>query len=134
QRMDSTSSSADMAGSEIFLMMTECPESEVPKSLLRTFREAMILLTASTTREASMIAPSTIASGERGSMPVLTSLYPPPLASLSSTSLTAEEPMSRPTRLFDFLNSTIRPTTERFKTVKGFDYGLLRLSLKVTED
>jgi hypothetical protein len=74
QRIDSASSSADIDGSEIFLMMTECPESDVPKSLLRTFRAEMIRLTVSMTSEASMIAPSTIASGERVSRPVLTSL------------------------------------------------------------
>ncbi len=74
QRIDSASSSGDMAGREIFLMMTEWPDSEVPKSRFRTFREEMIRLTVSTTREASMMAPSTIASGDRVSRPVLTSL------------------------------------------------------------
>jgi hypothetical protein len=61
-----------MAGSEIFLMMTECPDRDVAKSSLRTPREEITRLTVSTTSEASMIAPSTIASGESGSMPVLT--------------------------------------------------------------
>ena len=64
---------ADIVGREIFLMMTEWPESEVPKSLLRTVRDETTRLTVSTTREASMMAPSTIASGERVSIPVLTS-------------------------------------------------------------
>ena len=73
QRIDSDSSSEDIAGSEIFLMMTEWPEREVPKSLLRTERDEITRLTVSTTSEASMMAPSTIASGERGSIPVLTS-------------------------------------------------------------
>jgi hypothetical protein len=89
-------------------MMTEWPESEVAKSLLRR-REEIARLTVSTTREASMMAPSTMASGERLSRPVRTSRYPPPLASFSSTSLIAEEPMSRPTRFFVFLNSTVSP-------------------------
>ena len=79
-----------------------------------------------------MIAPSTIASGDRVSRPVLTRRKPPPLASFSSTSLTAEDPMSRPTRFLVFLNSTIHPT-EKIKTVPGFDLGLLRLVAKIAE-
>ena len=46
-------------------MMTEWPDSEVPKSLLRTFRDETSRLTVSTTREASMMAPSTIAFGRK---------------------------------------------------------------------
>ena len=72
QRIDSASSSGDMAGSEIFLMITEWPEREVPKSGFRTLREDTIRLTVSTTREESMMAPSTMASGERDSRPVFT--------------------------------------------------------------
>src|SRR5262249_42887814 len=109
QRIDSASSSGDMAGREIFLMMTECPDREVPNSGLRTFSAETIRLTVSTTREASMMAPSTIASGERLSRPVLTRRYPPPFASFSSTSLIAEDPISSPTRFLDFLNSTLSP-------------------------
>ena len=67
QRIDSDSSSGDIAGSWIFLMMTEWPESEVAKSWslapVASFRRLMV----STTREESMIEPSTIASGESGS-------------------------------------------------------------------
>ncbi len=118
QRIDSASSSGDMAGSEIFLMMTEWPEREVPNSGFRTFRVETMRLTVSTTRDESMIAPSTIASGDSVSRPVLTSRKPPPLASLSSTSLTAEDPMSRPTRFLVFLNSTMRPT-EKMKDGSG---------------
>ena len=73
QRIDSASSSADIVGREIFLMMTECPEREVPKSLLRTARVETTRFTVSTTSEASMIAPSTIASGESVSSPDFTS-------------------------------------------------------------
>ncbi len=40
--------------------------------------------------------------------------------------------MSRPTRFFDFLNSTYTPT-EKIQTVRGFDQELFRLSAKVTE-
>src|SRR6266498_3956924 len=94
QRMDSASSSEDMAGSEIFLMMTEWPDREVAKSLLRTFKDEITRLTVSTTREASM----------------------------SSTSLTAEEPMSRPTRFLDFLNSTLTPPKE-FKRFRAWTTG-----------
>ncbi len=123
QRIDSASSSGDMAGSEIFLMMTEWPDREVPKSGFWTERDETIRLTVSTTREESMMAPSTIASGERDSRPVFTRWKPPPFESLSSTSLIAEDPMSRPTRFLDFLNNTLCPTEKR-KTVTGFDLDL----------
>src|SRR5215471_8814466 len=108
-RIDSASSSGDMAGREIFLMMTEWPDREVPNSGFRTFNPETMRLTVSTTREESMMAPYTMASGDSVSRPVLTSLNPPALASFSSTSLTAEDPMSRPTRFLVFLNNTLTP-------------------------
>src|SRR6185369_424832 len=133
QRIDSASSSGDMAGSEIFLMMTEWPDRDVPNSGFRTFSAETIRLTVSTTREASMIAPSTIASGERLSRPVFTRRYPPPFASFSSTSLIAEDPISSPTRFLDFLNSTRAPPTEKIQTVSGFFLWLLRLVAKIAK-
>src|SRR5436190_17414195 len=63
----------------------------------------------STTRDESMIEPSTIASGERRSMPSLTSWKVPPFFSFSSTSLTAEEPISRPTTFLLFEKNTAHP-------------------------
>ena len=61
---------------------------------------------ASITAPESMMAPSTIASGGRGSMPMLTSWYsaPPLPPAFSSTALIAEEPMSSPTSPFFFPN------------------------------
>src|SRR5947209_14115147 len=63
----------------------------------------------STTIEESMMEPSTIASGERRSIPSLTSWYVPPFFSFSSTSLTAEEPISRPTTFLLFEKNTAHP-------------------------
>src|SRR3954470_7977903 len=64
----------------------------------------------STTSDESMIDPSTIASGERRSIPSLTSSYVPPFFSFSSTSFTAEEPISRPTTFLLFEKNTAHPT------------------------
>src|SRR5262249_16734466 len=57
---------------------------------------------------------------------VLTSLNPPALASFSSTSLTAEDPMSRPTRFLVFLNSTLSPYRK-----KKDGYGLFPLVFRL---
>ena len=103
-------------------MMTEWPEREVANCGFLTRVSRLNLSIASTTSDESMIDPSTIASGESGSMPVLTSLKPPPLASFSSTSLTAEEPMSRPTRFFVFLNSTL-PLPKNLRRFRAFTLG-----------
>src|SRR4030095_11287123 len=132
QRIDSDSSSGDIAGRLIFFTITEWPETEVPKSWLRTFRAETRRLTMSTTSEASMMAPSTIASGERVSSPDLTRRYPPPLASFSSTSVRAEEPMSRPTRFLDFRNSTLTPH-RKISYGSGFYLGIFRLGWKIAE-
>ena len=87
----------DMAGSSIFLMMTECPETEVAKLAVLTPLCSFNFWMASTTRDESMIEPSTIASGDRGSTPMRCSWYCPPFFSFSSTSFTVALPMSRPT-------------------------------------
>src|SRR5439155_1325541 len=62
----------------------------------------------STTSDESMIDPSTMASGERRSIPSLASSKPP-FFSFSSTNLTAEEPISRPTTFLLFEKNTAHP-------------------------
>ena len=99
--IDSASSSAPIAGSWIFLMMTEWPDSEVAYWEVFTRVTSLSLWMASTTSEESMIEPSTIASGDNGSMPTRWRWYSPAFRSLISTSLTAELPRSRPTTPFD---------------------------------
>ena len=101
--IDSASSSGSMAGSSIFLMMTECPDTEVPKLVFLTPVWSLSFWIASTTRDESMIEPSTIASGDRGSTPMRWRVNWPPLRSLSSTSLTVALPISRPTTPFERL-------------------------------
>src|SRR5215470_8067668 len=59
--------------------------------------------------EESMIEPSTMASGDSRSIPSLTSENCPPFFSFSSTSLTAEEPISRPTTFLLFEKNTAHP-------------------------
>src|ERR1700755_1845883 len=59
--------------------------------------------------EESMMEPSTIASGESRSSPSLTSEKAPPFFSFSSTSFTAEEPISRPTTFLLFEKNTTHP-------------------------
>ena len=107
-RIDSESSSSGIVGSWIFLTMTEWPETETATFEFLTPVEARRREMVSTTSEESMIAPSTIASGERFSSPALTSWNFPSLPALSSTSLTADEPMSRPTRFLALRNNTVR--------------------------
>jgi hypothetical protein len=63
--MDSASSASVMDGSWIFLMITEWPDSEPPKPGFLMLFSAISRDRASTTSDESMIAPSTIASGER---------------------------------------------------------------------
>src|SRR5216684_1402342 len=63
----------------------------------------------STTSDESMIDPSTIASGERCSIPSFTSWNAPPFFSFSSTNFTAEEPISRPTTFLLFEKNTAHP-------------------------
>ena len=62
----------------------------------------------STTSDESIIDPSTMASGERRSSPIFASSNPP-FFSFSSTSLTAEEPISRPTTFLLFEKNTAHP-------------------------
>ncbi len=81
-------------------MITEWPETEVAKFWFLTPASSASRLMASTTSEESMIEPSTIASGDSGSTPTR-SRWNSPLRSDSSTSLTAELPMSTPTTLLE---------------------------------
>src|SRR6185503_18628314 len=106
QWMDSASSSGLICGSEIFLTMTALPETLVATSLVLIFWEVKSRWIASMTAPESMIAPSTIASGGSASIPMLTSWCsaPPLPPDLSSTALTAEDPMSSPTSPFFFPN------------------------------
>ena len=71
-----------------------------------------------------MMEPSTIASGESRSSPSLTSEKAPPFFSFSSTSLTAEEPISRPTTFLLFEKNTTHPihltlTSRWLRLMKG---------------
>ncbi len=109
QWIDSDSSSALIWGSEIFLTITAFPETPVATSgvlILFSWNRRWI---ASMTAPASMIAPSTIASGGSDSTPMFRSWNssPPLPPTLSSTAFTAEEPMSTPTMPFFLPN---RPT------------------------
>ena len=102
QWMDSASSSELICGRLIFLTMTALPETPVatsPVLILLSWNRRWI---ESITAPESMIAPSTIASGGSGSIPMFRSWYssPPLPPTLSSTALTAEEPMSTPTSPF----------------------------------
>src|SRR6202171_6153329 len=63
----------------------------------------------STTSDESMIEPSTIASGDRRSIPSFSSWNAPPFFSFSSTNFTAEEPISRPTTFLLFEKNTAHP-------------------------
>ncbi len=103
--IESASSASLMRGTAMRLMITDGPETEVAKALLRTPVRSISRWIASTASVASATEPSTIASGGSGSRPTLSSLYPP-LRSFSSTSLTAELPMSSPTTFFEREKST----------------------------
>ena len=106
QWIDSWSSSGVICGRLIFLTMTALPETLVATSEVLTFCAPKTRWMASITAPESMIAPSTMASGGRGSTPMLTSWYsaPPLPPCFSSTTLMAEEPMSTPTSPFFFPN------------------------------
>jgi hypothetical protein len=67
QMMDSASSCFSMTGREIFLMMTELPEMEMPTSLPEILFSSNTIRMVSTTAAESMMVPSTIASCGRAS-------------------------------------------------------------------
>ena len=80
--------------------MTALPESEAQTSLvLNALLLSKTRRIASATAAASMMAPSTIASGGTGSLPKAATRKPLP-DGFSSTALTALDPMSSPTTDF----------------------------------
>ena len=111
QWIDSASSSWLIWGRLIFLTMTALPETLVATSFVLILWALKRRWIASITAPESMMAPSTIASGGSGSMPMFTSWYsaPPLPPGFSSTALTAEEPMSRPTSPFFFRTEPREP-------------------------
>src|SRR6266496_4657398 len=105
QWIDSASSSVLIWGRLIFLTMTALPETLVATSWVLILLAWKSRWMASMTAPESMIAPSTIASGGRGSRPMLSSWNssPPLPPDLTSTAFTADEPMSTPTTVFFLL-------------------------------
>src|SRR4029450_6169447 len=94
--MDSASSFSVMTGSVIFLTITALPDSDAQTSFdLKALFPSNTRLIASATEPASMIAPSTIASGGTGSAPNAVTLYPLP-AGLRSTHLDPPHPLAQP--------------------------------------
>src|SRR5438270_1982252 len=100
--IDSPSAASVMAGRLIFLTMTALPEREAATSLVLNALLEKRRLMASATALLSMMAPSTMLSGGTGSEPNAATFHPFP-AGLSSTALTALDPMSRPTTGFNVL-------------------------------
>src|SRR5262249_48957845 len=108
--MDSPSSASVITGRLIFLTITALPESDAATSLVLNWLFSNTRRMASATAEPSMIAPSTMLSGGTGSMPKATTFQALP-DGLSSTALTALDPMSRPTTAFELPrpNTTVCP-------------------------
>src|SRR5688572_26007836 len=102
--MDSASSCSVILGSVIFLTMTALPASDAATSLVRMFFDSKRRRIASATAAPSMMAPSTMLSGGTGSIPKAVTLKDLP-EPLSSTALTALEPMSKPTTARDLPNT-----------------------------
>src|SRR4051795_3627224 len=102
--MDSASSVSDICGRGIFLTITALPESDAATSFVLIAPPANRRRIASATAPPSMMAPSTMLSGGMGSLPNAATLNALP-AGLSSTALTALEPISRPTRDFALRNT-----------------------------
>src|SRR5215475_8844039 len=107
--MDSPSSDGVITGRLIFLTMTELPDSDAATSFVLNALFSNSRRIASATAAPSMIAPSTMLSGGTGSLARATTRKPFP-AGLSSTALTALDPISRPTTAFVFL---VRPNTSQ---------------------
>src|SRR3954464_420058 len=94
--MLSSSSFRVMRGMEIFLMITLWPETPMATSRFFSLNWLTSCRMASTMAVEFISAPSTIASGGSGATPKASSEKPRFPASLSCTSFTDEEPMSRP--------------------------------------
>ena len=105
-----------MTGSAIFLTITALPDSDAATSLVLNAFDSKTRLMASATAAPSMIAPSTMLSGGIGSVPYAATRKPLP-AALSSTALTALDPMSSPTTDRLLLNN------EKFFTVDALPLG-----------
>src|SRR5688572_12222305 len=104
--MESRSSASVITGSVIFLTMTVLPESDAHTFLvLKAGVLSNSRLMVPTTASASMMAPSTIESAGTASLANADTLKLFPLG-LSSTALTALEPMSRPTTALGVLRNT----------------------------
>src|SRR3982751_3144439 len=102
--MDSASSCSVILGSVIFLTITALPASDAATSFVRMFFDSNRRRIASATAAPSMMAPSTMLSGGTGSIPNAVTLNDLP-EPLSSTALTALEPMSKPTTARDLPNT-----------------------------
>src|SRR5881409_1505930 len=112
QWIDSASSSGVIWGRLIFLTMTALPETLVATSFVLIFWAVKRRWMASMTAPESMMAPSTMASGGRGSRPRFTSWYSLPAfpPGFSSTALMADDPISTPTSPF-FLPKSATPAS-----------------------
>ena len=93
------SSSAFIAGTAIFLMITEWPAIAIATSFLRSLSRLHSARMASATALWSMIVPSTIVWGTSGCMPKAVSAIPDRVR-LSWTALMLLEPMSSPMQFF----------------------------------
>src|SRR4030043_1800118 len=102
--IDSSNSASVMKGNEIFLTMTECPETEDMASFVFVLEAAIASRMVSIIVTESIRAPSTIASGGRGDIAQFCNLYPF-LSSFNSTSLIELHPISRPMTSFFLLKN-----------------------------
>src|SRR2546428_8364834 len=107
QWIDSASSSGVIWGRLIFLTITALPDTLGATSFVLFCWAVNRRWMASMTAPESMMAPSTMASGGRGSRPRFTSWYSFPALppGFSSTALMADDPMSTPTSPFFLPNS-----------------------------
>jgi hypothetical protein len=93
----------------IFFTMTALPDRDAQTSLvLKALLPSKRRRIASATDVASMMAPSTMASGGTGSAANAVTLYPLP-DGFTSTALTALDPMSSPMTVFTFPKSAMSP-------------------------
>jgi hypothetical protein len=88
-------------------MITEWPDNEPPKLAFLIALSAINRDNASTTNDESIIAPSTIASGERFAIAAQRSWYSSFLSGFSSTILIDDDPTSQPTTCLFLLPNTV---------------------------
>src|SRR5262245_38484128 len=127
--IEASTSSAVAAGSTTRFTITEWPETPVATPLALNFPTIMRRLIESATPGASIIAPSTTASGPRDSeaKPVT---WKPFLDFESSNSFTELEPMSNPTTGFVFFKSCIRRYLSSSLTESDLDLDRLHKSFR----